>query len=531
MATPTTDASAINVDELKKKVPESPISDHYGNYLTMVTTKETELKQIVAEGTTGFKKYRLELPFPLRFSMLWTCVVLILVDLSSLITAGFLSISLQTLLLPQVALDYYQIVPFIILCILAYGIFGLYPAFGISPVDELRKLTISSSIVILVMSIVTIWLSNPRGYSYLYLTLTWLIGLVLVPLGRPLMRMINAHLGFFGEPIVVVGYGLLGKEVIRYLLDNLMIGLIPVAIIDVFEGTNYRTKEGIPVFRLDKPENLHNFSKEIGIKTGIMILSELPPKLLNAASMIEEGGFRRMIFIPDKQELSNLGIKHFDLRSYFGLEVKWGLTNAWARSIKRIMDILLVIMGGFIIFPLLLMIAGLVKLDSKGNVFYGQMRIGKGRRKFKAWKFRTMVPNAEQVLNDYLNNNAEMRFEWEATHKLRNDPRVTRVGRILRKLSLDELPQIWNVLKGEMSLIGPRPIVDDEVKFYRGQIDLYSFVRPGITGLWQVSGRNDTSYDRRIQLDTFYVHNWSIWFDIYILALTVKAVLTHKGAY
>jgi lipopolysaccharide/colanic/teichoic acid biosynthesis glycosyltransferase len=142
-----------------------------------------------------------------------------------------------------------------------------------------------------------------------------------------------------------------------------------------------------------------------------------------------------------------------------------------------------------------------------------------------------MVTNADQVLHRYLENNPDLREEWERNHKLRNDPRITTVGRFLRRTSLDELPQLWNVLKGDMSLVGPRPIVEAEVARYGANFDLYTRVQSGLTGLWQVSGRNDTSYEERVKLDTFYVRNWSVWLDLCILFRTIGTVLLRKGAY
>jgi lipopolysaccharide/colanic/teichoic acid biosynthesis glycosyltransferase len=142
-----------------------------------------------------------------------------------------------------------------------------------------------------------------------------------------------------------------------------------------------------------------------------------------------------------------------------------------------------------------------------------------------------MAINADQVLKGYLDGNPELRLEWEQTHKLRHDPRVTRVGRVLRKTSLDELPQLWNVLVGEMSLVGPRPIVEAEICKYSDRFEHYVKVIPGITGLWQISGRNDTTYGERVELDAFYACNWSAWLDLYILARTVKVVLRRSGAY
>jgi lipopolysaccharide/colanic/teichoic acid biosynthesis glycosyltransferase len=142
-----------------------------------------------------------------------------------------------------------------------------------------------------------------------------------------------------------------------------------------------------------------------------------------------------------------------------------------------------------------------------------------------------MVPDADRILADYLSAHPEYLFEWQRDHKLRNDPRVTPIGRWLRRLSLDELPQLWNVVIGQMSLVGPRPIVKAEIEKYGRRFGLYSRVRPGITGLWQVSGRNNTTYDERVSLDEYYVHNWSVWFDTYLLLRTVKTVLNREGAY
>ena len=142
-----------------------------------------------------------------------------------------------------------------------------------------------------------------------------------------------------------------------------------------------------------------------------------------------------------------------------------------------------------------------------------------------------MVKDADKKLELYLNTNPEIRQEWEATHKLKDDPRVTRLGKILRRYSLDELPQLINVLKGEMSLVGPRPIVEDEVHHYGDLFDPYTWVQPGITGMWQVSGRSDTTYITRVYLDEYYVRNWSIWLDIYVLVGTILVVFSKKGAY
>jgi Undecaprenyl-phosphate galactose phosphotransferase WbaP len=195
------------------------------------------------------------------------------------------------------------------------------------------------------------------------------------------------------------------------------------------------------------------------------------------------------------------------------------------------MDLLLTLIIGLAVLPLLLFIVILIKLDTKGPLLYGHLRIGRHGDRFKVWKFRTMVHNADHVLKGFLKRHPKLKREWERDHKLKNDPRVTRVGMFLRKTSLDELPQLWNVLKGEMSLVGPRPVVTAEIPEYGTRFNLYTQVLPGLTGLWQVSGRNDTTYTERVALDTYYVRNWSPWLDIYILARTVKVVFQCRGAY
>jgi lipopolysaccharide/colanic/teichoic acid biosynthesis glycosyltransferase len=199
--------------------------------------------------------------------------------------------------------------------------------------------------------------------------------------------------------------------------------------------------------------------------------------------------------------------------------------------LTRIFDITLILLACPYIILFFIAISILIVLDSKGGVFYKQTRIGRGGRRFKALKFRTMVLNADQVLQQYLDESPELKAEWLASHKLKRDPRVTRVGEILRKLSLDEMPQFWNILVGEMSLIGPRPIVDEEIEKYGRCFELYIQARPGLTGLWQVSGRSDTSYKQRVELDEYYLLHRSIKLDLQILLKTVYVVLGRKGAY
>jgi Undecaprenyl-phosphate galactose phosphotransferase WbaP len=201
----------------------------------------------------------------------------------------------------------------------------------------------------------------------------------------------------------------------------------------------------------------------------------------------------------------------------------WG----WKRAIDVLGTATLLALAA----PFMLLVAALLRLESRAPVLYRHERVGRHGRRFKVWKFRTMVPDADRILEQYLAACPQRREEWNRDHKLRSDPRVTPLGRWLRKTSVDELPQLWNVLRGEMSLVGPRPIVAAEIVKYGESFTPYCSVLPGLTGLWQVSGRNETTYAQRIELDSYYARHWSLWLDLYILAMTVKVVLLRRGAY
>lgn len=198
---------------------------------------------------------------------------------------------------------------------------------------------------------------------------------------------------------------------------------------------------------------------------------------------------------------------------------------------KRSVDVVGAALGLLFLSPVFLVIAILVKMTDGGSVFYGHKRIGQGGREFGCLKFRTMVQNGDAALAAYLEANPDARDEWLQTRKLQNDPRVTKVGAVLRRLSLDELPQLINILRGQMSIVGPRPVVRDELAYYGPHVGCYLNQRPGLTGLWQVSGRNDVSYDARVAFDRRYADEWNLRSDVMIILKTIPAVCFSRGAY
>lgn len=199
--------------------------------------------------------------------------------------------------------------------------------------------------------------------------------------------------------------------------------------------------------------------------------------------------------------------------------------------VKTLLDYFVALFALLLLWPLVLLLALLIKLEDGGNVFYAQVRVGRKGQLFGCYKFRTMWMDADSRLAAILESSPEAASEWAADHKLKNDPRITRVGKFLRKTSLDELPQLINILMGTMSLVGPRPITSAEVDKYGNDIKFYYDVKPGLTGLWQVSGRNDVSYDKRVELDRWYAENWTLWLDISILAKTIPVLVFRKGSY
>jgi Undecaprenyl-phosphate galactose phosphotransferase WbaP len=240
---------------------------------------------------------------------------------------------------------------------------------------------------------------------------------------------------------------------------------------------------------------------------------------------------RPTALVPAMEGLPVVGLRqhHFFSHDFVMLVSRNNLARPFSRMVKAAFDQIVAALLVVLLAPLLIVISALVCSDG-GHVFYRHRRIGAGGRVFQCLKFRTMVVDADRVLDQLLANDPAAAAEWDATQKLHNDPRVTLVGRFLRRSSLDELPQLFNVLRGEMSLVGPRPIVQSEIARYCDEIEYYYETKPGLTGLWQVSGRSDTSYECRVRLDVWYVRNWTLWHDIAILLKTIPAVFLQRGA-
>jgi lipopolysaccharide/colanic/teichoic acid biosynthesis glycosyltransferase len=230
---------------------------------------------------------------------------------------------------------------------------------------------------------------------------------------------------------------------------------------------------------------------------------------------------------PKTQLQTDLDLFEIDLRTI----EKAGIRGPIDTALKRLIDIVLSAIALVVGSPLLLGVWIAIKVSSPGPAIFSHRRIGAGGIYFDCFKFRTMVQHADELLEEVLSDHADLREEYSLTHKLKEDPRVTQIGNMLRKTSLDEFPQFWNVLKGDMSIVGPRPIVTDEVERYGHWLPLILELRPGITGLWQVSGRNDTTYAERIALDRRYALTRNVLTDFSIMLKTPSVMIKRNGAY
>lgn len=450
-------------------------------------------------------------------------------DLLALVLASVVSVYTRLAFDGQyVPLLYWQLWPILAVFILAYALAGLYPGVCVSPVDELRRVVVCTSFIYLVLGSGFFLVRQGEVYSRGVFLMAWMLSLGLVLLGRLLVRHLFARCEWWGYPVLILGGGRTGALVIQTLLHQPWFGLKPVAVLDD-DPSRRGYLCGIPVVGALAAAPM--LARQRDIHYAIVAIPGVNRQRLLTILEQYGHGFAHLLMIPDLFGLASLWVGAKDLGGVLGLEISQRLLLPGSRVTKALLDVVLTTLVGLLLLPLVLIIAVLVKLDSPGPVFYGQKRLGRNGRPFMAWKFRSMVQNADQVLDQYFEANPELQRQWQEDRKLRYDPRITRVGHFLRRTSLDELPQLWNVLRGEMSLVGPRPIVGEEIPRYADTYKLYTRVLPGLTGLWQVSGRNNISYPERVNLDAYYVRNWSVWLDVYILIRTIWVVITADGAY
>ncbi|HXJ38173.1 MAG TPA: undecaprenyl-phosphate galactose phosphotransferase WbaP [Bryobacteraceae bacterium] len=460
----------------------------------------------------------------------WTAACLVAADIAALLTSVGVGFLCKHAVHDETAfLGYLRLWPFLFVFPAVYATMGLYSSVAIDSPEELRRTTITSTLLFLALAALTVSFRGAATFFTRSLFVAIAASVTLIPLTRALVRSLFSGARWWGHWAVVFGSAGDARRVVRAIQCEPRLGLKALAVVITGGEAGFEEIEGVPV--VTGLEAVYDRLPDNGSAYAVITVSgELQRPVLNA---LQNAGdkFSRVLLIPNFGEYCSILVNPKRVGGLMGLELPRPvqlMRRSWA---KRISDLVLAGTGALILLPVACLIAICIKLQSPGPVLYGQWRIGHGGKRFRAWKFRSMRVDAEQVLESYLQSDAALREEWDRTHKLRFDPRVTSLGRFLRRTSLDELPQLLNVLAGEMSLVGPRPIVDAEVSRYGENFELYKRVPGGVTGLWQVSGRSDTSYAERVSLDTFYIMNWSVWLDLCIIFRTFGVVLRSRGAY
>jgi len=422
-------------------------------------------------------------------------------------------------------ITYWQYLPAFILI---FQILNLYPGVSLAPSEEMKRFIIASFFAYggIIMSRYIEhgeWskINNAFIISCIFSTLFLLTA-------RSITHWFLYKTKLGGIPTVIYGSGNTGKLVADCLLGSIRSGYTPVLFLDdsVPGEEDYK---GIPV--------IHDISagyeivRRYNIKMAIIAMPELNADKLKHLIRSSVSAFRYNVIIPNFFNISNIWMSVRDFNGVLGLDTSNKLRIALNVGIKRFMDISIVLFGGLIILPFLLIITLLIKLTSPGPALYKHKRLGKDGKYFNAYKFRSMVIDADEQLKKVLETDPAIKNEWEINHKIQNDPRITKFGGFLRRTSMDEFPQLINILKGEMSLVGPRPIVDAEIEKYGEDYERIFSIRPGLTGLWQVSGRSNTNYNERVTYDSYYLQSWSVWLDLWIIFKTFGAVIMGKGAY
>lgn len=397
------------------------------------------------------------------------------------------------------------------------------------------KVTTIALLVASLPDFLVLILASGLHYSATRMLLSWIFLLVSVPLLRQLARIVMAQAGIWHIPTAMIGVGQRAGEVYKALTGSLSLGF-DVRWLVVEEGDKAvpAAISALPQIHSSKPERIALAMYQSGCKEAIIAAEDMQSEhFAELAQRLLEVNIPVAV-IPTFTRLPFAGVttNYFFGHDILLLQMRSNVQRLPWRFAKRSFDIIFSIIFLTVFLPLFLIVAIAIKRAGPGNVTYAQTRIGRGGQPFSCYKFRTMVHDADACLLRWQVENPDLYEEYLKTYKLRDDPRITSVGKWLRRTSLDELPQLWNVLRGDMSLVGPRPVVAQELTEYYGPAArLYVQARPGITGLWQVSGRSDTTYERRVILDEWYILNWSFWYDIIILFQTAWIVVSGKGAF
>jgi len=456
--------------------------------------------------------------------------LLLLVDIFTISMAMITATGIRVMLVPLMGgvvnwpLILNGLIFYLIFTIILAWLNGLYPGFGLAAVHEMQKVLYVVSLASVFLGVFLFLQQLALAFSRFIFILTWFLSVLFMMLGRFALRNRFSRFKWWGIPMVVIGSQENATPVIEKLIQSRRLGFRPVFYYDPQE-THAEPIHGVPVIK--NKQDLQEVVKEAGVKH--VVFTDHFENVTNINFHWMRDVFPNILFVLKTAPFGSLWVRTIDLHGTLAIETNYHLLNKREIIIKRTLDMILTLILLLLTWPVFVMLSLLIRLDSKGPILYTQMRLGKNGVPFKSFKFRTMFDNAEEKLQEVLNSNPEAQREYEKYHKLADDPRVTRVGKFIRRYSLDELPQLINTLKGDMNLIGPRSYLPRELPEIGDYTKIIMKVKPGITGWWQVMGRNATSFKERLQLDEYYISNWSIWLDIYIVIKTVWVIIKGQG--
>lgn len=408
------------------------------------------------------------------------------------------------------------------------AVLGAYPGHGLSRAQRARLIVtaaVAGFVSAVCLSMVVNFIGDADRPAAALVVGAAFVTMVVSVVADPLTRRVLLRLDLWCQPVFFFGSGDTGAEVARQLKLYPYLGFKPVCMVDDTSIYIPDEQHGVPVIRFSE---LSRHAQQLGMATTAIVVERLVERSL-ILQLYTEGIFRRVILIPECHDLISLRSAVRRVGGMLAIEVKSDRPSPLAAWAKRLFDLAFAAAMSLVLLPLLVLIALLIRLDGPGPILFAQPRWGGGTSSFTAFKFRSMHTDGERRLRRYFMQSPAAQREYERFHKLDNDPRVTRIGSFLRATSLDELPQLLNVLRGEMSIVGPRPYTMDELGKLGPARQLLNQARPGITGFWQVSGRNRRTFRERIEMDCYYVRHLSMWLDLWILYRTALGVIARDG--
>lgn len=469
-------------------------------------------------------------------------VSLLFIDVISIGLSLLAAYELRVDLLPLISPVFHAVEPLallsrlswiIILVLVALAYDGLYVKH--LPFWRETKLVVKSVSFAFLM-VAAIMFLNKIGseFSRIVIVLTYLFTLFILPLGRYLGKLTLIKLGLWGKPVIIMGASRTGELLASGIIKDPYLGYKIHGFLDDDPAIKQVVVDGSIIPVIGTFDEAVSISRTMGIDRVMIAAPGMEgPKLVALVNHLQSS-IRSVIVVPDLFGIPVLdcNVEYFFNERLLAFRTNNNLVNPISMASKRVFDLLMGSVFFLLSLPIMLVLVILIRLDSPGSAIYSQKRLGRNGQVFRCYKLRSMYVESKQILNDHLSNNPDAQDEWDQYAKLRgDDPRVTRVGRCIRRLSLDELPQIINALQGHMSLVGPRPYMPSELERMNGYEKIILSARPGLTGLWQVNGRNEIDFEGRLQMDDWYVHNWSHWLDISIIFRTIPAMARRDGAY